>query len=801
MSQNIMPMAKLLSRKLLPLMKPQGRVRANRQPLRLVHSGRIKKVSPLTTSKSSRCLSPGESQLAEALANIKDNYQRPDKDLIEAMRNKRRFPTPAVDQEEPSAESLQPSSTAAEPDSSAVAEPTSIVKSSQPKTIIALPPEPPKQIEDWEDRAKKIIDQENLSLDRGWSKFTWKQKASNVVRLKLLKDDGYDIIPLQVKGTSADQIIDALLAHVDARTQTAPIQNLSTALDTNAHSEPMKYLEEDGVTDTEDEERFPLASDKTMNIGTFPHRSDVTNDRNIRPGPRVSPEDKLYPTVPVIGEKRKHDHHDDDQPEWHERLTQPHLHTMYNEIRPQRDSLSADEPKGVSCTCGTSSPKRLCLVTPGKINATITGQAHELMNKRISRKIFRSSRAASKVFRACLLADESSSALKAIFTPEKPPKSARIVFTLASTPATQPSSGDIYMGSVGSDLIVEEAKSLSSYLDEDGRYYIYDPESGEDMDGNLLMERSGLVYGAFRHDIRLTSGKNQAAIIEGNPRALISLVEHLRKEDLHHLCRYRPIDIDEDTQGVRDVEMKLYFLARNAPTLPADDNLQSKTGECSQSFPFENNSANQYHSRNQFARASLQATLNSSKMPSRKFAANEKNRGAKKFDDEDFPRYWVSEDPFSLRNENARVEHNQSDNEFNISAEEDPHFGLVHDKYALIKAFLEKEKDLSLFPHQPKLRKEGMAVAFVEPPITITSQAQNFARLHLDTDGELRRLNDEAPEEELGALLEQPMRDYLLFWDDMKASLVWQMQGQNKGEKNGKVENVMDEVFEKLVVI
>lgn len=94
-----------------------------------------------------------------------------------------------------------------------------------------------------------------------------------------------------------------------------------------------------------------------------------------------------------------------------------------------------------------------------------------------------------------------------------------------------------------------------------------------------------------------------------------------------------------------------------------------------------------------------------------------------------------------------------------------------------------------------------MAVAFVEPPITITSQAQNFARLHLDTDGELRRLNDEAPEEELGALLEQPMRDYLLFWDDMKASLVWQMQGQNKGEKNGKVENVMDEVFEKLVVI
>ena len=558
MSQNIMPMAKLLSRKLLPLMKPQGRVQAGCQPLRLVNSGRVKKVSPLTTLKPSRGLSPGESQLAEALANIKDNYQRPNEDLIEAMRKKRRFRTPTVEQEEPPAEPPQHLSTVEDPDPIAVAEPAPIADPNQTQATITSTSEPPQQTEDWEEKAKRIINQENLSLNRGWSKFTWKQKASNVVRLKLLKDDGYDITPLQVKGTSADQIIEALLAHVDARAQLAPVPNISTAPNINVQSEPVPKPEEREVAETQDEEILAVAPGETMDIDSISRGSDVTDNEIVRPGPRVSPEGMFYPTVQIIGQKRKHSHDDEDQPEWNERQPQAHLHTMYNEIRPQRDSLSAGNLSDPSCTCGMPGPKRLCLVTPDEMMKTINGKAHELVKKRISRRIFKSSREVCKTFRIRSTADgKPLSAPKLPLTPDKPVKPSRIVFTQACTPANQPSGGDVYMGSVGSDLIEEEMKFLSSYLDEDGRHCMHNPESGEDMDGDLLMEYNGPVHRAFRHDIRMTSGENQPTIIEGDPRALMSLIEHLKKEDLHHLCRYLPIDISVDRYGERDVEMKV----------------------------------------------------------------------------------------------------------------------------------------------------------------------------------------------------------------------------------------------------
>ena len=210
-------------------------------------------------------------------------------------------------------------------------------------------------------------------------------------------------------------------------------------------------------------------------------------------------------------------------------------------------------------------------------------------------------------------------------------------------------------------------------------------------------------------------------------------------------------------------------------------------------------------------------------MPSRKLAINKKHKGAKKFGDEDFRRYWVSDDPFSPRNADARVKSNQSDNgfehlslaeippaqitniippNFKMSTEEqDQYLSLVRNKLALTITFLKKEKELNLSPHRPKLHKEDIAITLAEPPIKITFQAQQFTRLLLDTDAELRRLNDEALEDEIDALLDQPMRDYLLLWDNLKASLVWQIPGLDEVKKTGRVETVMNEVFDKLVLL
>jgi hypothetical protein len=75
----------------------------------------------------------------------------------------------------------------------------------------ALPSQSPRS---WDDVAQDSINQRKLSLDRAWSQKSWKQEANNEERLKLLKNDGYDITPLQGKKVTADQIITALLAHV-----------------------------------------------------------------------------------------------------------------------------------------------------------------------------------------------------------------------------------------------------------------------------------------------------------------------------------------------------------------------------------------------------------------------------------------------------------------------------------------------------------------------------------------------------------------------------------------------------------
>lgn len=70
---------------------------------------------------------------------------------------------------------------------------------------------------DWEQRALQGIRTKELSLDRQWSELSWKQKSTCNERLKLLKDDGVDVLPLLGFKISSDAIVRAVMAQIDQR--------------------------------------------------------------------------------------------------------------------------------------------------------------------------------------------------------------------------------------------------------------------------------------------------------------------------------------------------------------------------------------------------------------------------------------------------------------------------------------------------------------------------------------------------------------------------------------------------------
>jgi len=279
----------------------------------------------------------------------------------------------------------------------------------------------------------------------------------------------------------------------------------------------------------------------------------------VLPEPCLRPKGKLYETAEVIGQKRKHTHEDDGQPEWHEKRPQAHLHAIYNEMSTQRDTTYAENHGTSSCRCGLSPRKIVVVATPAEVEKQVEVQAFELLKWRASRKIFAPSRAARKIFRAHANPADGQSVTvpKLVFDPRKPAKPCRVIFTGICSPADLPSKSDVYMGSVGFNHFKKEIQCLSYYLGKDGSYWIRDHEQGDDLEGDKLMEFSGAVNEPFRHDIRLSSTNEHVAVIEGEPRAIIGLLRHIRNNELTHLGRWHFGDIKNDTEDVVDIEMKV----------------------------------------------------------------------------------------------------------------------------------------------------------------------------------------------------------------------------------------------------
>ncbi|KAF1832994.1 hypothetical protein BDW02DRAFT_624621 [Decorospora gaudefroyi] len=498
--------------------------------LKTTKSGRIEKPAPKARLSSSRELTPAQWQQAQALANITTNYQRPCEELVKKMRAKaarRGHPTTTTSVLPPS----QPTSLAA----LSSAPPPTQTSSSVPFTpsqAVSIAPVPP-PARSWEEIAKDGITAKRLSLNRPWDRKTWKMKSNNNQRLKLLKDDGYDIGHLQIKGTSADQIVDAIFSHLRARSQrtatpihsacmnVAPLPAAISATLKDKVATSVNGANEKSLLQSAQKPVFPLA------------------ERGIL-------KEELFVTSQLAGYKRKHSHADDDQPDWHEAKPQKKLHATYNEAKARR----VVEPP---CTC-CMWEKLVRIWTPEAVSKAIEVQAFDLVKRRAARDIFSSSRAARKVPQARPTPMEDPLHVsEPFFAPKPPSKPSRIVFEPPSPPAHEPTGSDVYMSAGGVCLMINEMKKLAYGQDEAGNFLILDSEEVEDLEGDKLMEHAGPEEDTYRYCISISSTAEHPMVVQGDTRALIGLLKHLRENELTHITEWywdaEKMDVRRDAWG------------------------------------------------------------------------------------------------------------------------------------------------------------------------------------------------------------------------------------------------------------
>ena len=488
-------------------------------------------------------LTPEQLSQAQALANINSmNYQHPDDDLIENMREKH---TPLSSQAaQHSAPSTSPKSStllSSQIDESAgdlfIAQPgPSNIRPIIPQSSQSLQPLP--DCEEWEHLAKQDIVRKGLSLDKVWDRKTWRQKASNFQRLKLLKDDGYDIAPLlgtKGKKISADTIITALIDHIKIR----KMDKVNLESDVVAQATPLSTAT--GEEASESAQGDSLGNHATATIanrerGTSEERSKIALEallsrvvpQEVREVERIKMERWLWVTAPLISTKRKHSHDDDYQPEWSELSPQKALHNFYNEAKAK--SL-IERP----CTCCNHN-KLMRVMTREEVKEAFEEQAFDIVKRRICRDIFRDSRAARRLCRF-----QASASSSQYFAPSEP---SRIVLQPSAFPANSPSDLDICISANGMHLIMKELKYLAYGCNEDSSMYFRDPEEAEDGESERLMLAGETGEEHFRYHIRLYTTPKLQMIVEGETMALIGLMKHLRKSELRH-CRNWQYDVDQ----------------------------------------------------------------------------------------------------------------------------------------------------------------------------------------------------------------------------------------------------------------
>ena len=123
---------------------------------------------------------------------------------------------------------------------------------------------------------------------------------------------------------------------------------------------------------------------------------------------------------------------------------------------------------------------------------------------------------------------------------------------------------------------------------------------------------------------------------------------------------------------------------------------------------------------------------------------------------------------------------------------------LMSNKVFYTKCYILREQELKLDPDRPGLANEPTVIALREGPITIDLSDQQLVRLLLVYTKKLKSLQELGIE--VDSDTEVSLKEYWLYWSELRASLSRQMPGKSAKEKNSRAEQMMDGIFDKLIV-
>lgn len=338
----------------------------------------------------------------------------------------------------------------------------------------------------WEIAAQRMIEKKRLSLDKELGRSTWKQKYSNDVRLKLLKNDGFDITTLRARNASADEIIDALLARVNARKQRRPAAAAVSV--TRAATATAKLL-------------------LTSNTALSSHKDPLLVDNA----------GTTYVQSPIVltslaGSKRKHMHESSDYSGRFE-------DDSVVKDRKNHDITTLSSVCVSLCTCGPL-PKRKCLQSSVETHMSMMKIARVSRLKHTRSKFFQASRVAR------IMSSPSSFEVRAAVIPSV------VIFSSPTLLLDPDIRSDLRISSRGLAFIADDLKLLSTGSGSNGDFYIEDPNPDEDAEQNR--RRDTPESDQWRYRIGVSEGPDKQFILKGDTRALISVLTHFKDSELIH---------------------------------------------------------------------------------------------------------------------------------------------------------------------------------------------------------------------------------------------------------------------------
>ncbi|KAJ4340763.1 hypothetical protein N0V95_007405 [Ascochyta clinopodiicola] len=219
-----------------------------------------------------------------------------------------------------------------------------------PAQTHSTPVAPPARSVDWRVRARNGITKKKLTISKGWSAFTWNQKANVHERLLLLENDGYDIANIKDRKASSEEITAIILERVAAQQQS---------------DDDSSQTNEEGELDSDGEASSPRPPTDASPL--LVHQDE--------PAPMPRP-----PVLPIL--------EDDTQPFCFNEPYHPHASSR---LKRKRDSNSDDEDLEVTAVTGSYHTRKKHNTVLHTVES-LRLQALQEIKRKVLRRVFRPAR-------------------------------------------------------------------------------------------------------------------------------------------------------------------------------------------------------------------------------------------------------------------------------------------------------------------------------------------------------------------------------------------------------------------------